>query len=229
MIKSIYKKIKRKVDTFLNRFKYKELRKLRARTQKFGDDSNWIISLEDLIALDKIIKKHNIKNILELGAGIGNCTLGMVWSLPDGGHIYAVEQFAKCTEIAKEMIPEKYKKKITFHQSDVEITEPFKYINTISYKNLPKGDWDLIVIDGPSFLMEGENLITSLPRGDIMKLVDTIKDGTLIYIDGSRITNKLLKRFYSHCFDYKDGLYKKIKSDKPRDSKLEKFKKWGFV
>jgi tRNA1(Val) A37 N6-methylase TrmN6 len=187
--------------------------------------------LDDCVKLDKIIKKYKIKNILELGTGIGSSTLSMAYSLPPDGHIDTVEQFEKCIERAKQIIPKKYKDKITFYRSEAEIFQPFKYLNTLAYKELPRGDWDLIVIDGPSFQMEGDYLITSLPRGDIIRLIETLKDKTFIYIDGSLVTRKLLKRFYSHCVNHnrKEDLFQKISLCKSKDSKLETLKNYGFI
>lgn len=222
MIKKILKNIFYSV-------KYRKLNELRRLFQ--GAESNWIIGLDDCVKLDKIIKKHKIKNILELGTGIGASTLSMAHSLPAGGRIDTVEQFEKCIKRAQEIIPQKYKDKIIFHQSEAEIFQPFKYINTLVYKELPKGDWDLIVIDGPSFKMEGDYLITSLPRGDFVKLMNVLKDGVFIYIDGSLITKKLLKRFYGHCVNYirKEDLFQKISSGEARDSKMEALKSYGFI
>lgn len=222
MIKKILKNIFYSV-------KYRKLNELRRLFQ--GAESNWIISFEDCVKLDKIIKKYKVKNILELGTGIGSSALSMAYSLPADGHIDTVEQFEKCIKRAQQIIPSEYKKKIKFYHSDVEIFQPFKYLNTLSYKELPKGDWDLIVIDGPSFKMEGDYLITSLPRGDIIRLIENLKDKTFIYIDGSLVTRKLLKRFYSHCVNHyrKEDLFQKISLCKFKDSKMGTLKNYGFI
>ena len=102
MIKKILKEL------FYN-IRYRKINKLRSFFG--GKESNWIISLDDCVKLDKIIKKYKIKNILELGTGIGSSTLSMAYSLPPDGHIDTVEQFEKCIERAKQIIPPEYKKK----------------------------------------------------------------------------------------------------------------------
>lgn len=193
-----------------------------------GDDTNWTISLDDTVLLDKIIKKHKVKTVLELGTGVGAGTFGLAWSLPVDGRIDTVENMRNCFHAAQNNIPSDFKKKVRFHFSPTELTMPFPRINTIAFKDVPKGNWDLIVIDGPSFHFEGKDFITSLPRGDIFTLMPTLPVGALIYIDGSLPTVKLLKRFYGHTLAHDGMVFRKISRDEPRDGKYEKLKSWGF-
>lgn len=220
----------RRIEKIINSIKYCDLIRLRQKNfATLGNDTKWLIALDDSIVLDKLIKKYGVKTILELGTGVGAGTLGLAWSLPSDGFIDTVEQMPRCIEVAKRVIPKYYQKKIRFHYSTTRLVQPFPFINAISYAVLPEGEWDLIVIDGPSFHLEGGEFITSLPRGDIFTLLPKIHLGTRVYIDGSLITVKLLKRFYNHCLKYEDGTFVKIMEAGPQDAKRETLKRWDFI
>lgn len=196
-----------------------------------GDEAYWVLSMDDAVALDTIIKKHRVKKVLELGGGIGGGTLGIAWSLPSDGTVDTVEQVRACITRAKELIPDTYKKKIRFYHSGTKITEPFRYNNAISYAKLPDDEYDMLIIDGPSFHVdENGEFVTTLPRGDIFTLLPTLKDGTVIYIDGSQPTVKLLKRFYSHVLEGHGGYFiKRGDASRPRDGKKQALLDKGFT
>jgi predicted O-methyltransferase YrrM len=207
---------------------YEKLIELREIFRKTGE-ARWVLGLDDAVRLDKIIKKYNVKKILELGMGIGQGTLGMAWSLPSEGHIDSVEQYDKCINIAKSTIPHEYLEKITIYKSDVEAVELFKYIYGLCYKDIPEGDYDLIVIDGPASFMENNYFVMGL-RGDILRMIEDLKDGTLIYFDTSKSTVKLLKRFYTHyLIPLEENLYKvRATGEGPVDNEIKLLQGMGF-
>jgi len=231
MIHGIKRRIKNGAKRILHARIYRELVRLRGVFK--GDEAYWILSLDDAIALDTIIKKHHVKKVLELGGGIGGGTLGMAWSLPPEGTIDYVEQVRQCVARAKELIPKEYQKKIRFHHSKTKLTEPFRYHTAISYAELPQGreeEYDMVVIDGPSFHVENGEFVTTLPRGDIFTLLPKLKDGAVIYIDGSAPTVKLLKRFYSHCLEKHSRYFiKRGDATEPYDGKKQALLDKGFT
>ena len=65
MIRRIKRKIEKKIESVVSKYKYKELLDLRALFT--GKEAYWILSMYDAIALDKIIKKYNLKNFTLTG------------------------------------------------------------------------------------------------------------------------------------------------------------------
>lgn len=227
MLRQIQEKIKRSTRKILDHYRFKELVQLRSLFS--GDEAYWTLSHDDALALASIIKKHAVKKVLELGGGIGAGTLGIAWALPPDGIVDSVEQVQNCIHRAQKLIPEPYLKKVRFHHSKTIITEPFRHNNAISYADIPKGHYDMIVIDGPSFHVENGEFTTTLPRGDIFSLLPGLRDGTIIYIDGSETTVKLLTRFYSDCLIKRPGYFIKQGVSKKRDNKKEALLKHGFT
>jgi len=119
------------------------------------------------VKLYEFIIENNIKRVLELGLGIGCSTAIMALAFQDKGetnyHIDSIEQFDKCIELAKKMIPEEFLKNITIHKIEPDIwsTEKIPYQYFSIYELLPESPpegWDLIVVDGPApFMIKSNN------------------------------------------------------------------------
>lgn len=203
----MYKKL---INIIKNRFSAKklkqefnnnpELRKLYF-TFKGHPEAKWIIGKDDAMMLYKLVKKHDFKNVLDLGTGIGASTAVIALALGGGGKITTVEQYEKCVRIAKELTPADLKTKINFVQADTyafKNDKISKYIYLSGYKNLPIqfAPFDLVVIDGPGAWLEDGKLV-SLPNGDIINLLPYLTAGCKIYIDGRKKNTELYKRFLS--------------------------------
>jgi|SRR3989344_412139 len=196
----------------------------------------WVIGYDDWKRLERIVTQYRPKHILDLGTGIGGSVTCITKVARGGAIIHTVEQSEKCIRIAKELIPKEFQNQITFHHSDIEIIEfskiPFRHF--IQYKNLPRGDWDLIVIDGPWLKFENEKLI-DLPASDILSLFSELKTGCLIYLDNRRELRVLMER---HFYSYLDMLEKDDRfifwkrNSKPfsdlDDALFEKIKAYGY-
>src|SRR3990167_7340608 len=88
------------------------------------NESKWIMQPYNAQLLYQFVKEHSIKNVLDLGCGIGCSASVIALALKDkgeGGHIDSVEQFDKCIKIANELIPQELKEYITIHKSEVKI------------------------------------------------------------------------------------------------------------
>lgn len=174
---------------------YRGIKEIRDLFRKTGE-AKWAMGFDDCINLSRIIKENKTERVLELGGGIGVSTACIAYSLPENGHVDTLEQFEKCINIAKRVIPETLKKKITFHYTESVVFEPFKYIHLQKYRFIPEDDWDLVVIDGPAPYLEGDYIV-ALHGGDFVELIKKTKPGTLFFIDGRKTMVKLINRFCS--------------------------------
>lgn len=174
-------------------------------------ESGWIMKPEKGAQLYDFVKHNNIKNILDLGTGIGLSAAIMALALNEtgrkDGHIHTVEQFEKCYKIAQDILPPDLKPYVTFHLKQPKVWQDknAKYFNFSTFQSLPKGKFDLIVCDGPGPWPEGEGdqrQMVELPNGDVMKLLvaDKLPKGTLIAWDGRISALNLLERFYGDNF-----------------------------
>ena len=193
----------------------------------------------DWVELSRVITKYRPKRILDLGTGIGGSTACMARASRGKAFIDTVEQLEKCIRIARELIPAKYLSHISFHHSEVEIVEfpEIPYRHFIRYQNLPQGDWDLVVIDGPWLKFEKDKLI-DLPAADIFALLPQLKEGCLIYLDGRLELKSVIKRFYHSYLEVEEEeeeedrftIWKR--NTKPfsglDDALLEKMKTFGY-
>lgn len=202
----------------------------------------WITQPDNARALFSYVKEHPVKNILELGTGIGCSTAVMAYALyekGEGGMIHTVEQNDKCYKLAQELLPEELKPYVTFHKSDVRVwnTEMIPYQFFSTFDTLPDIEFDLALVDGPSPSLEGDKFI-ELPNGDIIKLLieDKIKAGTLIAWDGRLTALALLERYFGSNFFLEhvgQARFNVIeRKDNPlqfEDIKLQDMKKAGYV
>jgi len=168
-------------------------------TFKESPESTWVCGFDDFQILYGMIKDRGYKNVLELGGGIGASTCAMAMA---GAKVTTVEQSQKCIDVAKKLIPEEYLPQIEFVHSDVQTMsiESIKLQAFLKYKELPKGDWDFVFIDGPGpALIDG--FFTKLPGGDFFYLISMLKPGTVIYVDGRKQMCEFIHRFFSHYFN----------------------------
>ena len=170
-------------------------------------EGRWILWPERGLPLYNTVKKLQPKNVLELGGGIGAGTAVISLALGDGpaspqsqgGRITSVEQYEKCLNIAKEIIPAHLQKKINFVLSDTyafKNDKISKYQYLSGYKNLGLNDspFDFVVVDGPASWMEDGQLV-ALPHGDIITALPHLVPGCKIFFDGRKITAKMLLRY----------------------------------
>jgi hypothetical protein len=197
---------------------------------------NWATSTIDIYVLRKLIKTHNPKNILELGTGIGASTEAIVDQMSNETNLVSLENNSSCINtVKKKLIP--YRKNYNIIKTEVKICKKKINIETLIYKisrKLNVSNYDLIYIDGPSFLFNKnkKKFITGLPRGDIFYFYNKIKIGCIVIIDGSLITQKQVFRFCRSikfleifkCFGftkrYNDNLF---------DSEYQKLKTWKYL
>ncbi len=172
-------------------------------------EGNWIMQAENAARLYKFIKDNPVKRVLEFGTGIGLSAAVIALALKDKGEkegvIDTIEQNDKCIDIAFKMIPNELKEvvQINIHKAEVKAwsTEHIPHIEFSIYDEVPEGDYDLILNDGPSPFMENGHYI-DLPNGTIKKLLleDKIKAKTFVAYDGRMNSLHLLERFFSKCF-----------------------------
>jgi len=72
-----------------------------------------LIAQEDEVMLDLLIRKRNVRTIVEVGSWVGASTLFMAKRLPQGGKLYAIDTWLGCPEqqyrdYAKGMLPTLY-------------------------------------------------------------------------------------------------------------------------
>jgi len=170
-------------------------------------ESTWIMQPDAAPHLYSFIKKNNFTKILDLGTGIG-CTAAIIaLAFEEKGtkdyEIHTLEQYDKCRKIAEEIIPKPLKKNVTFYTSEAVVwdMEDIPYRNFLTYKEIPEGDFDLILVDGPGDFIENKRCI-DLPSGDVLKMhtEGKIKPGTNIAWDGRIGSLQIIEKFFSDNF-----------------------------
>lgn len=185
-------------------------------------ESTWIMQPYNAKRLYDFIMKNPIKRVLGLGTGIGlsDAVVALAW-LHKGekeGHLDSIEQYDKCIKLANELIPAELKAFITIIKSDPMVweTDKIPYQPMSIYKDpelmyevniggvlatQPKLAYDLIINDGPSPFMDGENYL-ELPNGTIQKFTieDKIKPGTKIIYDGRVTSLNMLERYLGNNY-----------------------------
>lgn len=170
-------------------------------------EGSWIMIWPNALDLYKLVKSHNIKNVLDLGTGIGVSASVVALALKEKGetdyHIDTIEQFDKCVRLAEELIPSELKQHIKIHKANPIVWNSDKMLhqNFSTFDKLPDLKYDLIINDGPGpFLDQGQYI--DLPNATIQKMLieDKIKPGCLIVFDGRIASLKELDRFYGSNF-----------------------------
>ena len=203
--------------------------------KKIDSSYNWMSGVLDIYILRKLIKIKNPKIVLELGSGIGVSSEAILDQISQDSKLVTIENNKNCINLCKLRL-KKYKKNYEIIESEVIISKDKINIETLIYKTSRTFDFskfDLIYIDGPSFTFDEDNkFISGIPRGDIFYLYDKIKKGTIIVLDGSKITRKQIHRF---CKSIKFlGIYKSFSFYKTEDDSLEdltfsRLKKWKYI
>lgn len=170
-------------------------------------EGQWIMVWNNAQDLYTFIMEHDIKKVLDLGTGIGVSAAVMALAFKNKGvedyKIDTIEQYDKCVNLAKILIPIELQKNMNIIKDDVMVWStpemPYQFFSV--FKNLPEDDYDLIVNDGPAPFLEGENYI-DLPNGTIHKLTmeGKIKTGASIVYDGRLISLKILERYFGDNF-----------------------------
>jgi len=158
-------------------------------------EGKWIISLNDALNLARFAVEYKPKKVLDLGTGIGASAAVLKYILPDA-EVISVEQFEKCIKIARPFIYSVVGKPVNIVHCEPEVFELEEVPETkfSGYKNLPEGEWDMVIIDGPGdFLHNGH--LARFPNGDIFRIIDNIKPGGIVYVDGRSETVQLIGRF----------------------------------
>lgn len=175
----------------------------------FATHPNGMWTLDPYFAdrLYGLVKEYKPKRILDLGTGIGASAALAALALKDAGvegfEIHTIENTEWLIDLAKEITPEELKENVTYHASPAvawqDPNTPYQYFST--YQELPEGDWDLLIHDGPGPFLEGEHFI-DLPNGTINKMLqeNTLKAGTKIIWDKRLKALKILERYYGDNF-----------------------------
>lgn len=170
-------------------------------------EGQWIMEPQNAQLIYQFIQKNPIKKVLDLGTGIGCSAAIIAQALTDKGetdwHIDTLDQFDKCINLAKALIPQELQKNITFHRIDAKLWETDKilYQKFSLYETIPAGEYDLIINDGPSPWAENDQWI-DFPNATITKMLleDRIKPGTFVAWDGRQHMLKYLERFFADNF-----------------------------
>lgn len=205
-------------------------------------EQQWIMQAENVQQLYNFTKKHPIKRVLDLGTGIGTSVSIVALALKNKGeidfHIDTIEQSDKCIAVAKELVPKELQEHITFHKSEAVTWEstlmPHQTFST--YENIPEGDYDLIINDGPSPWLDKDGHYIDLPNATVTELLlkDKIKPGAFVAWDGRQHMVSILERYFSDNFYLarpanlqRDDLNILKRKDNPvnfRDERLEAMK-----
>ncbi len=189
--------------------------KLKQLWDKFKNhpEGNWILGWDDAQRLYKLIEKAKPKSVLDLGGGIG-CSASIVAQVLNDfsidGHVTSIEQYQKCYDLAKVLIPEELRRYITnklIPAISTEIAEvPYHWFSV--FETLPLQHYDLTVIDGPGPWFElntGSNPHTEiqvkLPNGDFIALLPYLEEGALIYLDQRITTREVMGKYFAPYFN----------------------------
>jgi len=171
-------------------------------------ESTWTMKYPNAVDLYNFIMEHPVKKVLGFGTGVGlsDSVIALAWrdKGEKDGKIISLEQFDKCIKLAEELIPEELKKYIEIKKSDVSIwtSDKLPYTYYSIYKEVPEGDWDVIVNDGPSPFLDKDGNFLDLPNGTIHKMTmeNKIKPNCFVVYDGRIASLKNLERFFSDNF-----------------------------
>src|SRR3990167_10943140 len=88
---------------------------------KSHPESSWLMEPQNCQKLYEFVMKHPIKNVLDLGTGIGLSASVVALALKDKGEkdfrIDSLEQFDKCVSLANDVIPQPLRTNINIFKS----------------------------------------------------------------------------------------------------------------
>lgn len=116
------------------------------------------------------------------------------YACPDA-EVFSIEQFPKVAYMAKQNLARVALDVNVLHKEPEIFTLPEAPGQSFSgFKDLPKGPWDMVVIDGPGpFKWNG--LVTESPNGDIFRILNDMTEGATVYVDGRKDAVKLMMRY----------------------------------
>lgn len=161
------------------------------------EEGRWIISLDDAQRLEEALQGLKPQNALELGTGIGMSTSVIARNVE---HLNTVEQYQKCIETAKELVPTKLQKRITFHYAYPVVYTPagFPYLRFNNYSSLPKSEelYDFVFLDGPGPWMQ-DGYYIELPNGDVFQFLNQMRKGAHLFVDSRVSTVQFIASYLS--------------------------------
>ena len=179
-----------------------------------SEHGQWIMKAGNIVNLHEKIKQFNPKHILELGTGIGCSTAVMAFTCPEAS-VYTVEQNQKCIDIAKKLIPAGLQERIYFRKANPRVfiaPQVNPLVNWSSYDEFDWHDYDFILVDGPSGfhtkVQIGDKVWSTFadpPNGDIINLLPLMKEGTIIYVDGRKVSTRLYNRHLQNYLERIEG------------------------
>mgnify|MGYP001244088049 CR=1 FL=1 len=99
------------------------------------------------------LKKNKPNKVLELGSGLSTLIICHVMNkihIDNNYSFISMENNLDYLDMARELLPEKYKSKVRFCLSKVEI-KFFMFFRGYSYIDIPPEDYDFIFVDGPDY------------------------------------------------------------------------------
>ena len=170
-------------------------------------EGRWIMKPPNARALYEFVRKNDVRNVLELGTGIGLTAALVSLALTEKGgefRIDTVEQSEKCHAIAKELVPEELRKNVIFHLSPVSAWYPKTIAHTplSVFDSVPEGKYDLIIVDGPGPWLDADGRYVDLSNGDVLRMHEEgkISPGTRIFYDGRIKSLETIERHYGDNF-----------------------------
>lgn len=180
------------------------------RTMRRSPEAGWTVGEDDVLRLYRLVLSRQPRHILEFGTGIGLSTTAMAVALkrlgsglPAGqaGRITTLEQYPRCIEIARSLIPADLAGLIEFVHADAKIFQipeisNWQWFCGYAWNPPASAVYDFVLVDGPSGWVERDELI-SLDHGDLFRLLPHVAPGATIYVDGRRQSAKKFKRYLS--------------------------------
>lgn len=159
-------------------------------------EAKWTIKLNDAMNIARYAIEQKPKRILDLGTGIGTSSAMAKYSYPVA-EVVSVEQFSRVREIAEKNLKRMNVAVKTEHcEPELFTLKETPGITFSGFKGLPKGKWDMVIIDGPG-PFKHEGVVVEMPNGDVFRILNDINTGAIVYVDGRKDAVKLMMRYLS--------------------------------
>ena len=152
--------------------------------------SQWIISLDDAYNIARLVVDGKPKRVLDLGTGIGTSAAVVKYVDPQT-EVISIEQFPKIAQMARRAVKDL---KVVDCEAETFSSPEIPGQLFSGYKDLPKGLWQLVIVDGPGPFIEKDALV-DYPNGDVFRILDEIEKDGLVYVDGRKDSVKLMRRY----------------------------------